>query len=103
MSKQKRSKNGPWPPARKKPPDRASEASAAVEELKALPTFALVATMNAITVVLRQRGQEIRDWDQRDKAVQKFTVLGGKVYALAPSSRPSEVSTNGDGDQEPGG
>lgn len=103
MSKRKRSKKGPWPPARKKPPVRSSEASEAVEELKALPTFALVATMNAITDVLRQRGQEIRDWDQRDKAIHKFSVLGGKVYALAPSSRPSEVSTNGDGDQEPGG
>ena len=66
-------------------------------------TFALVVTMNAINTALRQRGQAIRDWDQRDKVIQKFSVLGGKVYALAPSSRPSEVSTNGDGDEKPGG
>lgn len=59
--------------------------------------------MNAINTALRQRGQAIRDWDQRDKVIQKFSVLGGKVYALAPSSRPSEVSTNGDGDEKPGG
>ena len=68
-----------------------------------LPTFALVVTMNAINTALRQRGQAIRDWDQRDKVIQKFSVLGGKVYALAPSNRPSEVSTNGDGDEKPGG
>ena len=72
-------------------------------ELETLPTFALVVTMNAINTALRQRGQVIRDWDQRDKVIQKFSVLGGKVYALAPSSRPSEVSTNGDGDEKPGG
>ena len=103
MSKKKRSKKRLRLPGQKNPQVRSSEASEAMEELKALPTFALVATMNAITNVLRQRGQEIRDWDQRDKVIQKFSVLGGKVYALAPSSRQSEVSTNGDGDEKPGG
>ena len=99
MSKKKRSKKGPWPLGRGKTQGNSAEASKAFAELETLPTFALVVTMNAINTALRQRGQAIRDWDQRDKVIQKFSVLGGKVYALAPSSRPSEVSTNGDGDE----
>ncbi|MBS6347211.1 MAG: hypothetical protein KH443_00200 [Oscillospiraceae bacterium] len=103
MSKKKRSRRGPWPLGRGKTQGSSAEASKAFAELETLPTFALVITMNAINTALRQRGQAIRDWDQRDKVIQKFSVLGGKVYALAPSSRPSEVSTNGDGDEKPGG
>ena len=93
MSKKKRSKKGPWPLGRGKTQGNSAEASKAFAELETLPTFALVVTMNAINTALRQRGQAIRDWDQRDKVIQKFSVLGGKVYALAPSNRPSEVST----------
>ena len=73
MSKKKRSKKGPWPLGRGKTQGNSAEASKAFAELETLPTFALVVTMNAINTALRQRGQAIRDWDQRDKVIQKFS------------------------------
>ena len=91
----KRRKKGQWPkPKPQKPP--ATKQAAAAAEMDGLPTYALVAAMNAVTDALRRRGQFIRDWE-------KFSVLGGKVYALAPRQSPTEVHTNGDGDQKPGG
>ena len=98
----KRRKKGQWPkPKPQKPP--ATKQAAAAAEMDGLPTYALVAAMNAVTDALRRRGQLIRDWDEKDKVIQKFSVLGGKVYALAPRQSPTEVHTHGDGDQKPGG
>lgn len=96
----KHRKKGPWPPARQKPPDRRPEATAA---LQALPTYAIVAAINSMIDVLRQRGQPVRDWDERDKVVYKFSVLGGKVYALAPRENTMEAATHDNEGGKPGG
>ncbi len=101
MAKKRRHKVG-MRPRPQKPPSEAQ--ASAISEMEALPTFALVATMDAIKDVLLRRGQPIRDWDEKDRAIQKFSFLGGKVYALAPRHSPMEVQANDDdGDHKSGG
>ncbi len=80
-----------------------SAQATAVAQMEVLPTYALVAAMNGMNEVLRRRGQPIRDWDEKDKVIQQFSIIGGKVYALAPKPKLTEVQTYGDGDQKPGG
>lgn len=94
---------GPWPrPKRPQEPGAATEKATA--ELRELPTFAIVAAMNGMIGVLRERGQEIRDWDEKSKVVQRISVIGGRVYALAPGEIPTEADNHGEnGDQKSGG
>lgn len=105
MKKQRNKKRhpGPWPrPKKPQTPKAASDKATA--ELQGLPTFAIVAAINNMIDVLRQRGQEIRDWDEKDKVIQKMSIIGGKVYTLAPSEKPTEAKNHGEnGDQESGG
>ena len=72
------------------------EAKAAETGLTKLPTMALVATIDTMIGILRDRGHKIRDWDEKDKVVQKMKYIGGKVYILAPRE-PSETEA-GDGE-----
>ena len=60
------------------------DAKAAQAGLTRLPTMALVATIDTMIGILRDRGHKIRDWDDKDKVVQKMKCIGGKVYILAP-------------------
>lgn len=60
--------------------------------LQPLPTYAIVESINTMIDVLRARGQPVRDWDERDKVIDRFTVLGGKVYALAPREKTTEAT-----------
>ena len=66
------------------------DAKAAQAGLTQLPTMALVATIDTMIGILRDRGHKIRDWDEKDKVVQKMKYIGGKVYILAPKE-PSET------------
>ena len=101
MAKKRKKKTGylPLPRIKPPPPDRRPEAA---ETFRGLPPFALVATANEILAALQAQGFKIRDWDERDKALQKLSIIGGKVYALAPREQPTEANTNGDGEKEPG-
>lgn len=72
------------------------EAKAAETGLTKLPTISLVATINTMLGILQDRGLQIRDWDEKDKVVQKMKYIGGKVYILAPRE-PLETET-GDGE-----
>lgn len=72
------------------------EAKAAETGLTKLPTISLVATINTMLGILQDRGLQIRDWDEKDKVVQKMKYIGGKVYILAPRE-PSETEA-GDGE-----
>lgn len=62
-----------------------SETTAAelAAQMNGLPTFAIVAAINGMVEALRERGQEIRDWEEKDKVIQKITVIGGRVYSMA--------------------
>lgn len=66
------------------------EATAAQAGLSKLPTMALVATIDTMIGILHDRGVQIRDWDEKDKVVQKMKCIGGKVYILAPKEKPRQ-------------
>lgn len=85
-------------PTGKLPPNfkKQLEAKAAQTGLNRLPTMSIVATIDTMIGILRGRGYKIRDWDEKDKVVQKMKYIGGKVYILAPRE-PSETEA-GDGE-----
>ena len=89
---------------RKKPPSFRQKMDVAVAQagLRDLPIPALVATISTIIDILRDRGVEIRDWDDKAKVVYKLSVIGGKVYILAPREKPkAEAQKHGEfGDEE---
>lgn len=39
--------------------------------------------LEAYISVLRKRGVEIRDWDNKEKILQQVRIIGGKAYFLA--------------------
>lgn len=90
--------------AKKKTTDfkKKMDAAAAQAGLRDLPIPALVATISIIIDILRERGVEIRDWDDKEKVVHKMSVIGGKVYILAPQKKPKAgAQKNGEfGDEE---
>lgn len=90
---------------RKKPsPQKASDLTAAQELLRGLPVQALVSTINMMMGIIQDRGFKIRDWDEKDKVAQKMSVIGGRVYILAPREKPTEAETHGEnGDEKQGG
>lgn len=72
------------------------DAKAAQAGLTQLPTMALVATIDTMIGILTDRGYKIRDWDDRDKVVQKMKCIGGKVYILAPHEQPETEAGHGE-------
>jgi Mor family transcriptional regulator len=78
------------------------DATAAQAGLRTLPVSALVATIDIMVGILRERGIEVRDWDEKEKVVQRVTIIGGKVYFLAPGGKQSEAkASGGTGDEKP--
>ncbi len=66
--------------------ERAAKQSAmeqAINTLRNLPTSALLQAMENILNVLSERGQEVRDFDHKEKVVQQVRMVGGKPYILA--------------------
>lgn len=61
-----------------------------------LPTPLLVQSLNGTIQILTRRGIKIRDWDDRDKTVHGFRVLGNQVFLLAPGkAQKTEVDADG--------
>ena len=87
MNRQQRRFFTKYPPKPPKPNHKAPQ-------LREMPTFALLATMNEIINVLQERGAEIRDWDHKGKVVRQFSSIGGKLYVLATKEN-TEAETNG--------
>jgi len=61
--------------------------------LKSLPVPALVATLDSLIGILQERGFFIRDWDEKEKVVQRVKVIGGKIYLLAPREKQEAQPT----------
>lgn len=75
---------------------RQVEAKAASVGLTKLPTTALVTTIDTMIGILRSRGIKIRDWDEKEKVVQRMKCIGGKVYILAPAETPETEAAHGE-------
>ncbi len=56
------------------------DAAAARAGLTKLPTMSLVATIDVMIGILRERGIKIRDWDEKGKVVQKMKCIGNEVF-----------------------
>lgn len=63
------------------------------------PTPLIVNMMNAGIKALSCRGIKISDWDDREKTVYGFKILGSSVFLLAPKDEPE---TEGDADGKSG-
>jgi len=91
MAKRKKKpshRSAPFKTASKASTKKQAAAVGAYNELRQLPTPALVSTINTMVEILLDRGVAIRDWDEKDKVIQKVKMIGGKVYILAPRERP---------------
>jgi len=85
----KKRKTPPWPKGMK--PD----ALAAKAVLEVIPTFALVATMDTMLQIISERGETIRDWDDKRKIVRRMKYIGNRIYILAPREPPETEDANG--------
>ena len=54
--------------------------------------------MNIILDIIRHRGTEILDWDDKEKRVWHFKTIAGTVYILAPKKPKPEASSHEDGE-----
>lgn len=89
----------PWPKGRK--PDAALAAKSALE---VIPTFALVSTIDMMIQIISERGETIRDWDDKQKIVRRMECIGNRIYILAPREPPETEDTDGKhGDHSQGG
>ena len=60
------------------------EVDAAYREMKDLPTFAIVQTIDKMIGILRNRGVAVTDWDDRRKDVHGMRLYGNTAFILAP-------------------
>lgn len=58
------------------------EMDAAVNALRRMPTIALLQTIETIVNVLAERGEKIRDFDNKEKTVQQVRMIGKYPYFL---------------------
>lgn len=70
-------------PFRNEKAERDAALEAAVNTMRGLPTNALLQAMENILKVLKERGQEVRDFDHKEKVVQQVRMVGMKPYMLA--------------------
>lgn len=70
-------------PFRNEKAERDAALEAVVNTMRGLPTNALLHAMENILKVLKERGQEVRDFDHKEKVVQQVRMVGMKPYMLA--------------------
>lgn len=51
--------------------------------LQILPVAALISSIETMIGILKKRGVEIRDWDNKGRTLEQIRMIGGKVYFLA--------------------
>lgn len=55
----------------------------ATQVMRQLPVAAILSSIEMQINVLKERGIEIRDWENKDRILQQIRILGGKAYFLA--------------------
>ena len=63
--------------------ERNAAMETALNTMRGLPTYALLQAMENILKILKERGQEVRDFDHKEKVVQQVRLVGMKPYILA--------------------
>lgn len=54
--------------------------------MRQLPVAAILSSIEMQINILKERGIEIRDWENKDRILQQIRILGGKAYFLADES-----------------
>lgn len=55
----------------------------ATKVMKELPIPALLQSLEWQIDILRERGVEIKDWENKNRVLKQVRIIGGKVYFLA--------------------
>ncbi len=82
-------RNNQRPGGRKLPPPLAQLKG----NLQRLSTQTIAVILDASAEVLRERGVAIRLWNEKDRNIQKFGYIGGRIYALVPQGRAEPEET----------
>lgn len=86
------------PSPKKKPSAKQlADVRAAQAAFQALPVPALVATIDMMIAVLRNRGVEVIDFDDHDKVLYGIKVIGNRVFLLAPRKSQANQEVTHDG------
>lgn len=64
----------------------------ATQVMRQLPVSAMVASIEMQIDILRERGIEIHDWDNKDRTLRQIRILGGKAYFLADTEKDSDYT-----------
>lgn len=62
----------------------------ATKVMKELPIPALLQSLEWQIGILRERGVEIKDWENKDRVLKQIRIIGGKVYFLAAEETKAE-------------
>ena len=68
---------------KKKPFGMNSSLQDATQVMRQLPVSAMIASIEMQIDILKERGVEIKDWDNKDRTLHQIRMMGGKVYFLA--------------------
>ncbi len=60
--------------------------------MRQLPVPAILSSIEMQINILRERGIEIRDWENKKRVLQQVRILGGKAYFLAIEDRKEAKS-----------
>ena len=61
-------------------PHMAKNITISEQIMQALPSPAILASIEMQIKVLESRGVKISNWDDKDKSLKQVRMLGGKVY-----------------------
>lgn len=61
-----------------------------VNIMRGLPVSALIASLEMQVTILKERGVEIRDWDNKDRTLEQIRIIGGKAYFLAAGEQDKQ-------------
>lgn len=59
----------------------------ATQVMRQLPVPALLQCIEWQLDILREKGIEVKDWDNKNRVLKQVRFIGGKAYFLAPIKR----------------
>ncbi len=77
-------------PFRDKKTEQEVALKSAIDVLRKTPTAVLLQSIEMSLNILKERGQEVRDFDNKEKIVQQVRLIGGKAYFLAAKMDDNE-------------
>ncbi len=60
-----------------------AESAMGLQMLRTMPVTAIFQSIELQIKVLKERGVEIRDWEDKERILEQIRFIGGKAYFLA--------------------